>query len=116
MKLLLMDFDVIVLTEIWNYNVNFYQNILDGYCLFYEMPVSSSVGGVGLFIKKGLLPKIRNDLRLPSNTMLKSECLFIELTKNNLKYIVGGIYRHPNQNIDLCTEGLHSIISKISNL
>ena len=52
MKLLLMDFDVIVLTEIWNYNVNFYQNILDGYCLFYEMPVSSSVGGVGLFIKR----------------------------------------------------------------
>ena len=33
MELLEIKFDVIVLSEIWSYNIDFYQNILDGCCL-----------------------------------------------------------------------------------
>src|SRR6201995_1498354 len=46
---------------------------------------------------------------------MKCECLFIEITKDNSKIIVGGIYRHPNQNIDLFTNSLQTILSKISS-
>src|SRR6267154_693355 len=103
MKFLNIDFDVIVLSEIWSYNLSFYKTVLDSYYLFYDLPVSSSIGGVGLFVKKNLNPKIRSDLIFPTNTILKCECLFIEITKNKNKIIVGGFYRHPNQNIDLFT-------------
>ena len=52
MKLLVIEFDVIILSEIWTYNLNFYKNVLDNYYLFYDLPAASSVGGVGLFVKK----------------------------------------------------------------
>ena len=92
LKLLLVDFDVIVLSEIWTYNVSFYKNILADYYLFYDLPSSSSIGGVGLFVKKNLNPKIRNDLKLSTQDMIKCEYLFLELSKDKNKMIVGGVY------------------------
>ena len=37
-------FFVIVLSEIWNINIEFLHNILDGYVFVYDLPVSGSVG------------------------------------------------------------------------
>ena len=47
-----IDFDIIVLTEIWTTNIQFYSNILPGYCFYYDLPKHSKVGGVDLYIKK----------------------------------------------------------------
>ena len=116
MKLLTIDFDVLILNEIWLFNLNFYKNLLHNCCLFYDLPTSSSIGGVGLFVKKGLSPKHRSDLALTSNSVLKCESLFIEIKNNENKIIVGGIYRHPNQNIDIFTDALQAVLSKISRM
>jgi len=110
--LLEIEFDVIILSEIWSYNLNFYQDILKGYVLFFELPLSSSIGGVGMFVKTSLYPKLRCDLNLPSSSV-KCECLFLEIIKNNSKYIVGGIYRHPNQNIEQFCNIFQSTLNKI---
>ena len=40
-------FDVIVLSEIWAYNIDYYRNILPGYEFYYNLPIDSKVGGVG---------------------------------------------------------------------
>jgi len=39
-------FDVIVLSEVWSYNIDLYCNLLAGYSFHYDLPLSGSVGGV----------------------------------------------------------------------
>ena len=46
------DFDIIVLSEIWSYNIEFYCNLLRGYTLIHDLPTNSERGGLGLFIQK----------------------------------------------------------------
>ena len=50
-ELLDYEFDVIILTEIWTVNINFYANLFTGYDFYYDLPQDSKVGGVGLFIR-----------------------------------------------------------------
>ena len=111
--LLEIEFDVIILSEIWTHNLEFYHNILDGYSLHYDLPNNSMVGGIGMFVKNSLNSKLRPDLHLPTNNQ-KIENLWIEVTKNRIKYIIGGIYRHPNQKIQDFTVLLESNLAKIS--
>ena len=40
MNLLQFEFDVIILSEIWSHNIEFYHNILDGFSLFHDLPVN----------------------------------------------------------------------------
>ena len=37
-------FDVLVLSEIWNYNLEFYQNVFHGYTFHYVAPECTNVG------------------------------------------------------------------------
>ena len=43
------------------------------------------------------------------------ECSFIEMIYNNDKYLIGGIYRVPNTNIDCFLEKLNSIIEPLKS-
>ena len=113
MNIMEVDFDVIFLSEIWTYNLDFYKNILDGYTLYTDLPTLSSIGGIGVFIKTSLGFKLRNDLHL-SSPKQKVENLWFEISKNDSKYIVGGIYRHPNQSIVDFSALLESNLMKIS--
>ena len=113
-NLLDVDFDIIVLSEIWTYNLDYYQNILDGYTLYTDLPSNSNIGGLGMFIKKTLNCKLRNDLSLSARTDVKVENLWFEIEKNHKKFIVGGIYRHPNQSIQSFTDLLELNLIKIN--
>jgi len=46
-----LKFEVIVLSEIWSYNIQFYHNVLPDYKLNYALPNDTYVGGVGMYIK-----------------------------------------------------------------
>ena len=107
-------FDVIVLSEIWSNNIDFYGNIIKGYTLYHDLPVNSNVGGIGMFIKNKLKVKLRPDLSLQKFPQNIVEDIWIEITKNNNSYIVGGIYRHPDQNISFFSDALDVILNKIS--
>jgi len=48
LQLLNLEFDVIILSEDWRNNIEFYRNILPGYVLCYDLPHDSNVGGVGI--------------------------------------------------------------------
>ena len=41
------------------------------------------------------------------------EDIWLELTNDKQKYIIGGIYRHPGQNINPFTDGLEKTLDKI---
>ena len=49
-----VDFDIIILTEIWSSNISFYHNILPGYIFYYVLPPKGNVGGVGIFVNKAI--------------------------------------------------------------
>ena len=114
-SLLDLDFDVLVLSEIWSYNISFYCNLFDGYDFYYVLPQSSSIGGIGMYVKKLSFCEIRSDLQLPKHSDVRVDDLWIEICKNKTKYIVGGIYRHPNSNINIFTDLLDDNLNKISS-
>jgi Reverse transcriptase (RNA-dependent DNA polymerase) len=112
--LLELEFDVLILSEVWSYNIDFYHNIFEGYSFYADLPTNSSVGGLAMFINKGLTCKPRTDLNLITINDQIIENLWFEVKKNKTKYIVGGIYRHPNQSIQKFSDMLEVTLSKIS--
>ncbi len=108
-------FDVIVLSEICNFNIAIYGNLLPDFNFVYEVPSQSNIGGVGIFIRNSFSFIKRDDLNLISKgSEDKTECLFIEVFKNNYHCIVGGLYRHPNQNIENFSMSLEASIQSKS--
>lgn len=112
-NLLEFNFDVIILSEIWSYNIEFYSKLLIGYSLYTELPENSNIGGIGIFVSDSLSCKVRKDLRLPKLANYRVEDLWLEVVKNEKTYIIGGVYRHPNQNISSFTSLLESTLYKI---
>lgn len=110
-----VEFDVIVLTEIWSCNIDFYRNILPGYNFHYELPQEGRVGGVGMYVKSSHCHNIISAYNLPNPNGYKVEDIWIEVIKNNKKFLIGGIYRHPNQNILDFSTMLEATFSKISH-
>lgn len=109
-----LDIDVIVLSEIWVTNIEFYGNILGNYTLFTDLPAVSRVGGVGVFVKNSLCVTCRHDLKINSVDDNKLENIWLEIRKNNSKLIVAGLYRHPNQNINSFATALENKLSTLS--
>jgi hypothetical protein len=92
-------FDVIVLSELWSNNIQFYNNILQGYTLTSDLPVETNVGGIGIFVKNSLDVRLLPEYNIASSENNKIENLWLEINRKGNKYIIGGCYRHPNQNI-----------------
>ena len=108
-----VEFDIIVLSEIWKSHMNFEQYI-KGYNFIQCEPVSSNIGGVGIFIKEELQYKDRNDLKLQTEGNV-IEDVWIEIIKNDKSVIVGGVYRHPNGNVKMFQEAVEKTTYKIIN-
>ena len=107
-------FDVLVLTECWSYNIEFYANLFGStsYDFMYSLPDDSKVGGVAVYINKMLNAKVRNDLNLASSDY-RCEHLWLEFIFERRTYILCAIYRHPNQNIEKFYDLLEPSLSKI---
>ena len=108
-------FDIICLSEIWSTNIQFHSCVLQHDNFIYDLPKSSIVGGVGIFIHKNLQFKIRNDLYMSSTSTNTIENLWIEIiNKANKKFIIGCIYRHPNSFVADFIKILESNLCKIN--
>ena len=105
------NFDAIILSEVWAYNISMYKNLFPNYNFIYALPGNSSIGGIGAFIHNSFAVTERDDLKLNCATSDNAaESLFIELSKNSYHCIIGCIYRHPNSNISKFTNCLESIL------
>ena len=114
LQLLAVHFDVIVLSEIWTTNINFYVNSLPHYSFYYDIPLYSKVGGVGIFVSNDVKHEEIVEYKLASSACNLIENVWLEITKNHKKYVIGGIYRHPNQQIDNFKSSLEAVLNKIS--
>ena len=83
-----------------------------GYDFYYDIPEKSKVGGIGIFIKNSISHCIRSDLKLENVDSL--EDLWLEANVGHSKYIIGGIYRHPNHSLDQYMLGLEKTLAIIS--
>ena len=116
LSLLNMKFDCICLSEVWNYNLEFYRNILQNYVSYFEPPKGTNIGGIAIFINCDL--KVNNKTRdylIESSETVKVENLWYEITKDKQKYLVGMIYRHPKGNLTEFNEKLDNTLSKITS-
>ena len=115
LTLLNMQFDCICLVEIWNYNIEFYKNILPGYIGHFEKAIDSNIGRVAIFIKNDL--KITNrtkEFKIEFSKNVRVENLWFEVTKEKEKFLVGTIYRHPKGNVKEFTNILETTLTKIT--
>lgn len=92
------DIDVIVLSEIWSSNIDFYNNLLPEYVFFYRVPLRGKAGGVGIFVRNTLSPTINEKLNM-INVCDAFECLWLNIKHGDSYYLIGGVYRHPNYSI-----------------
>ena len=74
LSLLNTKFDCICLSEVWNYNLEFYRNIFLNYVSYFEPPKGTNICGVAIFINPDL--KVNNkprDYLIESSETVKSK-------------------------------------------
>ena len=86
LALLDVQFDVIILTEIWTTNIEFYENILPGCNFYYDLRTEGKVGGIGLYVKNLYTHNHLPSFKLSNSVSLRVENIWIEVVKNNIKY------------------------------
>ena len=106
---------VLVLSEIWSYNVILYQNLIPGYVFYYDLPNESNVRGIGVYVKDTLTHCIEDNYKISSVDDCRIENLWIEVTNGQNRYIVGEIYHHPGYKINTFTEKLNKVLTQIFN-
>lgn len=80
------EFDVLVMSEIWAYNITLFNNLIPGYCFYYDLPESSDVGGIGIYVKRNLQHHLVDCYKIVSSVECPVENLWLEVTKNSHKY------------------------------
>lgn len=113
LALLNNSFNIIVLSEIWNYNIDLYRNLLDGYNMEYCSP-SNRAGGCCVFYKV-------EEIHLESfNTSCILECDNISLSVKHkssaTKAYLICIYRNPNKQSQAFVESLNQYIESLGKI
>ena len=107
-------FDVICLSEIWSYNLEFYKAIFPGYIAHFQSPTDTHVGGVALFIKNENKTTERKDLKIVNSDAVKVEDLWFEVTNTDDEtFLISVIYRHPKGNVNHFSDSIENSITKI---
>ena len=66
-------FDCVCLSEIWNYNPDFLQNVSPDYTPYFDKVTDSNIGGVALFVKNTYLVSERKHLKITNSESVKTE-------------------------------------------
>ena len=88
---------------------------MPGYNFYYELPATGKAGGVGMYVKNSLGQAITTTYKLTKPGTYQVEDLWLEIFHSKKKYIIGGIYRHPNQNISEFSRIMESTLSQLSS-
>ena len=112
------DFHVIILTEIGAWNLTVKKKRFPNYTCFHKIPHNNNWGGVGIYVHNslanmGLLDEITIVLECDC-TKCEVASLFVEFMFNGAMYTIGGIYRHPNDNVSHFVSGLECVLHKIN--
>ena len=116
LAILEINFDVLVLSEISDFNIEFYSKLLSNYKFYKDLPTDSHRGGIGIIIHDSIECKERLDLKIQNTDVNKIENLWFDIIKDKQNFIVGGLYRHPSQFIKNFSDSIGSTLNQISNI
>ena len=68
------------MSEIWNYNLEFYKARFPNYTAYFELPSDSNIGVAALFVKSGSKLTHKVDLKILNSETIKVEDLWYEVT------------------------------------
>ena len=109
-------YNIICLSEVWNVNLSFLTTIFPEYKCVYQEALSSKTGGVAVFYKKGYKVEKMKEYNINPNKDLTLDVddlwMHIE-TDQNVKTLLGVIYRHPKGNISAFNDKLSATLEKI---
>ncbi len=105
--------DIILLCETWLNDHNYNTFNLENYDFVETHRRKSKGGGVGIYINQEINYKIREDLSLFEEGAFES--IFIETLGNDMKTIIGEIYRVPNTNESIFLDKYSDILNKIGD-
>ena len=108
-----IEIDFILLCETFLTENNSNQFNIAGYNFVNRNRIHSSRGGVAIYIHDKHKFKLRDDIAINVTGIFES--IFIEVNSDNLKAVVGEIYRVPNTNEVNSINMYSQIISKLQN-
>ena len=115
-----LNFDIICLTETRYTSIGIIDKEFPDFHIFLDNPTTAK-GGVALLLRKDKFSQL-NDLDLNNDFNLKNKCKcrnclienkWVSFKIGNQKVILGGIYRHPNGEIDHFNDALKNTLSHI---
>ena len=115
-----LKFDIICLTETRYTNIGIIDKEFPDFHIYLDNPTTAK-GGVALLLRKDKFVQI-TDLDQNNDFNLKNKCKcrnclienkWVSFKIGNQKVILGGIYRHPNGEIDHFNEALKNTLSHI---
>ena len=117
LKYLGINFDIICLTEIGRTNIGIIDKEFPDHYIFIDYTTTSK-GGVALLLRKNKFDNISelDPIKLSCNC---SKCVvenkWLSFRVENQEFIIGGIYRHPNGDIEHFNKALNDTIKKIKD-
>ena len=112
-----INFHIIVLSEIGARNIGIVEHLLPYHDFHYVLPRDNYFEGVGIYIHKDIFGfQIMDELSIQKSCRCSKcviESLFIKCTYCSKSYILGGINRHPNGNINHFLTDLENALRKI---
>ena len=111
-------FDVIILTEIGIDAFHYMSQTFENCMQFFQLPKLNEYGGVGIFVRDSHYEVVEREDLCVEKTCTCKECNFenvwVEITDQDQKYIIGGIYRHPNGKISHFNNDLENSLNKMN--
>jgi len=75
--------------------------------------MNGSVGGIGIFTRNDISAKLMPQYYIEATDKNQIENVWQKVVKYSKTYLIGRIYRHPNQNIDDFSTALEATLDRI---
>lgn len=87
--------DLIILSEIWNTNINYFSTYFSGYTFLHAAPSFQLAGGTGILVRNSLSYNIIDSSNESNYFNTLAEYIAIDVIKNRVKFRVYLFYRYP---------------------
>jgi len=102
--------DLLILSEIWNFNIEMYNNILPRFKFYYHLSSHNKSGGVAIFVNTSTVEVINVETKKLNNC----DDLWLHYnTKYSNENCIICIYRSPSLEIQPFTDSMSQILRKV---
>ena len=104
--------DIIILSEIWNTNINYFSNVFTDYTFVHSIASFQRAGGCSILIHNSLAFSIVDSNNESNYFNNLAEYITIDVIKNIVNFRIYSFYRHPSSVISNFIDSLLSYLRK----